>query len=147
MIGGGSQRVLSLAAREADIVSVNIKTTAEGTFDFSSLTAEAASQKVAWVREAAGERLDALTLNILVPAVAITEHRRQAAEEMLRRTGIPESVMTVEQALASPSLLYGTVDQIVEDLQVRRETYGFSYIVVWEPMEQFAPIVERLAGT
>jgi probable F420-dependent oxidoreductase len=146
MIGGGGRRVLSFAAREADIVSVNIKTTAEGTFDFSSLTAEAAAQKVAWVREAAGERFDRLTLNILVPALAITESRRQTAEEMLRQSGISGNVMSVEQALESPSVLCGTVDEIVEDLQVRRERYGFSYIVVWEPMEKFAPVVERLAG-
>lgn len=146
MLGGGGQRMLSLAAREADIVSVNIKTTAEGGFDFSSITAEAAAQKVAWVRQAAGVRFDTLTLNILVPLVAVTDKRRQAADQMLRQYNVPENVLNVEQVLESPSALIGTVDQIVEDLQARRERYGFSYIVVWQPMEQFAPVVERLAG-
>ena len=146
MLGGGGQRMLSLAAQEADIVSVNIKTTAEGGFDFGSITAEAAAQKVTWVRQAAGVRFDALTLNILVPLVAVTDKRRQAAEEMLRKYNVPENVLNVEQVLDSPSALIGTVDQIVEDLQARRERYGFSYIVVWQPMEQFAPVVERLVG-
>lgn len=137
--------MLSLAAREADIVSVNVKTTAAGGLDFGSLTAEAAAQKVAWVRQAAGPRFDNLTLNILVPLVAITDKRHQAAEQMLQQWNVPESILSVEQVLESPSALIGTVDQTVEDLQARRERYGFSYIVVWT-MEEFAPVVERLAG-
>ena len=72
--------MLSIAAREADIVSVNIKTTPADGFDFSSLTAEAAAQKVAWVREAAGDRFQALELNLLVPLIAVANNQRQAAE-------------------------------------------------------------------
>ncbi len=147
LIGGGGQRMLSIAAREADIVSVNIKTTPAGAFDFSSLTAEATAQKLVWVHEAAGERFDALELNLLVPVVAITDNQRSAAEQMLRHWGIPAEAFSVEQVLESPSALLGSVDQIVETLQARRERSGFSYIVVWEPIEQFAPIVARLAGT
>ena len=146
LIGGGAHRILSLAAREADIVSVNIKTTAEGGFDFTSLTAEAAMKKVEWVRAAAGERLAAIELNILVPFVVVTDNRRRAAEQALRPFGVPAETLSVEQLLGSPSALIGTVDQIVDDLVARRERYGFSYIVVWEPMEAFAPVVARLAG-
>src|SRR6266545_718304 len=137
LIGGGGQRMLSIAAREADIVSVNIKTTPAGAFDFSSLTAEATAQKLVWVHEAAGERFDALELNLLVPVVAITDNQRSAAEQMLRHWGIPAEAFSVEQVLESPSALLGSVDQIVETLQARRERSGFSYIVVWEPIEQF----------
>jgi probable F420-dependent oxidoreductase len=147
LIGGGVKRMLSLAAREADIVSVNIKTTPTGGLDFSSLTAEAAAQKVAWVREAAGDRFQALELNLLVPLVAITDNQRGTAEQLLRKWGIPAEALNVEQVLESPSALLGSVDQIIETLQARRERYGFSYIVVWQPMEQFAPIVARLSGT
>ena len=50
--------------------------------------------------------------------------------------------------LEMPHFLIGTVDQIVEDLQARRDRYGFSYIVVpGEVAEAFAPVVERLTGT
>ena len=35
------------------------------------------------------------------------------------------------------------ISEIIEELQARREMYGFSYIVVQEPMEQVAPVVER----
>lgn len=146
MLGGGSQRILSLAAREADIVSVNLKTTAQGTLDFSSSTAEAAAQKIAWVRRAAGERFGDLILNLLVPIVVVTEKQQEAARQVLRRYHSPDDDASVQELLESPSALIGTVDQIVEQLQERRERFGFSYIVVFEPMEQFAPVVERLAG-
>ncbi len=53
LIGGGARRTLSLAGQEADIVSVNVKTTPGGGFDFSSITAKAVDQKIAWVRKAA----------------------------------------------------------------------------------------------
>src|SRR5262245_26137152 len=37
LVGGGSPRILALAAREADIVGFNIRTTADGAFDPTSI--------------------------------------------------------------------------------------------------------------
>ncbi len=145
-IGGGSRRILSFAAREADIVSVNIRTTAEGGFDMASLSADATAQKVAWVREAASERFDSLELNVLVTKVSITENPRQVARDNLQESGLPTDTESVDRWLESPSVLVGTIDQIVETLRIRRERYGFSYISIFEPMEPFVPVVERLAG-
>jgi hypothetical protein len=49
--------------------------------------------------------------------------------------------------LQSPYVLLGTVDQQVEDLEARRQRWGISYYVIFEPfMEAFAPVVARLAG-
>ena len=97
--------------------------------------------------EAQRERFQALELNLLVPLVAITDNQRGSAEQLLSKWSIPAEALNVEQVLESPSALLGSIDQIVETLQARRERYGFSYIVVWQPMEQFAPIVARLSGT
>src|SRR6266487_6088664 len=83
-IGGGGKRLLSLAAREADIVGVHIKVNADGTVDASERTEATLAQKVEWVRQAAGERFDALELNLLVSLVAITDDRRQTAEHYIR---------------------------------------------------------------
>lgn len=79
VIGGGSRRVLSLAGREADIVSINVKTTAAGWLDFDSITAERTAEKVGWVREAAGARFDALELNMLANELIVTAdlHRQR----------------------------------------------------------------------
>ncbi len=47
-----------------------------------------------------------------------------------------------------PHALFGSVDEICEELQRRREIYGISYITVGDgAMEAFAPVVQRLAGT
>jgi hypothetical protein len=45
-------------------------------------------------------------------------------------------------------VLIGTVDQMVEDLQARRERWGISYYVISEPyLDAFAPVVARLADS
>ena len=53
--------------------------------------------------------------------------------------------ITPDQAKDMPIVLVGTVSQIIEDLQRRREMYGFSYIVVHD-LDAFAPVVAALAG-
>jgi len=47
----------------------------------------------------------------------------------------------------SPYVLIGTVDQMMEDLQVRRKRWGISFYVVFEPyVDAFASVVARLAS-
>jgi probable F420-dependent oxidoreductase len=151
LLGGGSKRMLSVAAREADIVSINIRTTPEGGFDASSITPEATDQKIAWVREAAGARFHDLELNVLVFPV-VTDQPRQAAEQMLREWNMPTDEANIDAFLDESVSLFGTVDHIVEVLQARRQRFGFFYIAVGEyyqadVMERFAPVIARLAGT
>jgi hypothetical protein len=44
-------------------------------------------------------------------------------------------------------LLIGSIDQICEDLLVRRERYGISYISVFEQnLEVLTPVIAGLAG-
>jgi probable F420-dependent oxidoreductase len=151
LLGGGSKRMLSIAAREANIVGINVRTTAEGDLDLSSITPEATEQKIAWVREAAGERFQELELNVLA-FVMVTDQRRQAAEQTLREFEMPADEASIDGILASPTFLFGTVEQIVEDLQARRQQFGISYIAVGDfiqadVMQRFAPVIARLAGT
>ena len=142
VIGGGSRKVLSLAAREADIVSITTRALPDGSKDAADMTAAATDRKIAWVREAAGDRFDQIELNTICPTVEITDDRRAAAERLA--ADLPVSA---DDVLEAPPVLLGTVDEIVETLQERRERYGFSYVVVLEPvMEAFAPVVERLTG-
>jgi len=145
-IAGGGKRVLSIAAREADIVGIHIKTYADGSGgDPASTSADATAEKIKWVQEAAGDRFDQLELNILVARVVITEDRRQAAEEVLANMTTPG--YTADLLLESPSALFGTVEEIVQEIETRRERWGFSYVtIVDDVMEIFAPIVERLNG-
>ncbi len=145
-IAGGGKRVLSIAAREADIVGIHIKTYADGSGgDPSSTSAQATAEKLGWVRDAAGDRFDQLEFNIMVSRLVFTEDRRQAAEEIL--AGITTPGYTVDLLLESPSALFGTIDEIVREIEARRERWGFSYVTVLDDvMETFAPIVEMLNG-
>jgi alkanesulfonate monooxygenase SsuD/methylene tetrahydromethanopterin reductase-like flavin-dependent oxidoreductase (luciferase family) len=148
-IGGGGQRMLTLAGREADIVGITPKFNADGTVDASERSEAALEHKVAWVQQAAGERFASLELNLQV-RVVITADRQQAAEELVQGhyaqlgvTGITSDVV-----LANPYWLIGSVDQVVGQVHHLRQAYGISYLMVGDyHMEAFAPVVARLAGT
>ena len=148
LVGGGSRRMLSIAAREADIVSVNVQTTAEGDLNLRSFTAEATDQMIGWIRQAAGERFNALELNVLVLAIIITKDRQAAAEKLASDWNVDLEKISIAELLESPHLLFGSEEEIVEELQRRRERYGISYITIFgeEHIDIFAPIVARLVG-
>ena len=146
-IGGGGQRLLSVAAREADIVGFLPRARPDGQGqDITDATAQALEQKITWVREAAGARFADLELGILVAQVLTTEDREQAAH-LIASTLARGYTVSTEVILQAPYLLLGTVEQICEDLLARRERYGISYISVFEQgMEALAPVVARLVG-
>jgi probable F420-dependent oxidoreductase len=140
-MGGGGKRVLSLAAREADIVGFAARSVPTG-LDWLSATHEANLEKLAWVREAAGERFDHLELGTTIFVVIPTENRQGTAQHMAGQFGL-----TPEQLLSCTHLLIGTVDEMIEELLKRREHYHHSSIVVAEAgIEAFAPVVARLRG-
>ncbi len=146
LIGAGQRRMLMLAGREADIVGILTSSVAQGTLDDApgERLAEAVAQKLAWVREGAGARFDAIELS-LVPTIIFTDRRRERTEQLIRERGWEG--ISVEQVWEMPSTFIGSLDQIAEDMQARREQYGFSYYVVSDrQMEACAPLVARLAG-
>jgi len=145
LMGGGGKRLLTLAGREATIIGLHLKVNDDGTVDASERTEAALAQKVEWVRQAAGKRIAAVELNLLVANVIITQDQWQAAEQYLRERGRPGT--TVEQLLANPYMLIGSVEQLTERIQRLRELFGISYLVLdTEYMEAFAPVVARLAN-
>jgi probable F420-dependent oxidoreductase len=145
LIGGNGRRLLTLAAKEADIVGLSGITFRRGGAepDLSGWRTASVDERVQLVREAAGDRYERLELNALVQRVVVTDDRRQAAGKLASRW----TQLSPEEILESPYVLIGTVNQLVEDLQARRERWGLSYYVIFEPdAGVFAPIVARLAG-
>ena len=144
MVGGGGPRVLRLAAREADIVAVNVNLAA-GVIDERAgpdATEEATTAKIDLIREAAGDRFADLELQVRVHVAAVTDDRRAMAEALGPALGV-----SPEDALESPHALAGSVGELVDQLEERRERYGISYIGIGvDAMEDFAPIVSRLTG-
>jgi probable F420-dependent oxidoreductase len=145
IIGGGGKRVLSFAARHADIVSINVNLR-EGTGGpetAPNASPECTREKVAWVKEAAGDRFDALELNALIGFVMITDDASGVADAMAPHFGI-----NVEDALHVPLALLGTLDEMVEELQWRRQEYGISYwSIEADSWESLGPVVSALSGT
>jgi probable F420-dependent oxidoreductase len=145
VIGGGGERVLRLAARQADIVAVNVNLRA-GVIDeraFPDGTPESTDRKVGWIREAAGDRFDALELQSRIHLAMVTDDRATVIEELAPAFGL-----TPEQAAATPHALIGSVDQICDDLVERRERWGISYLgLSGDQLDAFAPVIARLAGT
>jgi len=145
LIGGGGPRVLRFAAREADIVGINATLTS-GAIDastFASMSAEAVDDKVAIVREAGAHRLHTIEMNIRTFLVNVTDDADAALAEVAAFTG--EDVAMVAN---SPFALIGPPSKLIEDLQQRRERWGFSYIIIGaDDLESMAPVVAALRGT
>jgi probable F420-dependent oxidoreductase len=145
LVGGGGQKILSLAAQKADIVGINPKIVARSINPKSMATAAAdvVDQKLAWVKEAAGDRLDQIELQMQVFVTAVTDDPAPIAENLSKAFGLPPEVI-----LQAPYFQLGTIDSIVENLQGLRDRWGISYIAFQQDATAaVAPIVERLAGT
>jgi probable F420-dependent oxidoreductase len=140
-VGGGGKRVLSIAAREADIVGLVARNNARG-LDWASALSAANHEKLKWISQAAGERFSQLEFSSTVFIVAVTDHSQGAAHGIGSRLGL-----TAEQVFDCFHALVGSVDQIVEELQRRRELFGVNCFEILEAhMETFAPVVARLSG-
>lgn len=145
LIGGGGRSVLTLAGREADIIGLNIDLRS-GRIDETAgptATAEATDEKIRWIREAAGDRFDAIELQVRIHLALVTDDLAGAAVALAPAFGL-----TPEQGLDTPHALAGSIDQIVDTCLARRERFGISTIgLSLDAMDAMAPVVARLAGT
>lgn len=127
-VGSASRRMLSIAGRQADIVSPTPKYARPG----ETVSDVSLEEKIAWIREAAGERFEQLEFSQAAFDLVITD----SPAEVFNITGGPymqKKAMSTEQA--------------VEHLLAQREQLRYSYIQVNSgQMENFAPVVARLAG-
>ena len=145
MIGGGSPRVLRTAGEMADIVSINFDNSAGkiGAHGIGSGTAAGTAAKIGWVREGAGDRFDDLEIEIGAYFTNVTDATQPTLEAMAGAFGMPP-----DELARHPHALIGSVAEICESLQQRRDTYGISYVTVGGAnMEAFAPVVAALSGT
>ncbi len=146
LIGAGGKRMLSIAAQEADIIGILPIALTNGTISDNPTErlASTIAQKVEWIRQAAGERFDEIELSMIV-SLYITEHRQQEAEQIMHEREWGN--LATQDVLDMPSILIGTVKEIVEKLHTLREQYGLSYFVIPDSfVEAFAPVVAQLAG-
>jgi probable F420-dependent oxidoreductase len=144
LIGGGGKRVLSFAAREADIIGINGTMTAGvvGPEALATMTAESVDEKVAIVAAAGAHRLADIELNIRTFFVKVTDDRAGMVDRISSMFQVPADMIN-----NSPFALIGSVDSCIEQLLERREKWGFSYTIVGaENIDECAPIVAALSG-
>ena len=144
LVGAAQHRMLSFAARAADIVGVAPSPTSQSVDGDPPrhTVVEAVDRQVEWVRGAASERFDELELNMVAFPVAVTNEREQRAERVAPHIRLPP-----DQVLASPHVILGTVEQICEQLEAHRQRWGVSYWVVpARSAGALSPVVARLTG-
>jgi probable F420-dependent oxidoreductase len=144
LIGGGARRVLRFAGATADIVGVNasIRSGEIDTAAAQDALPERIDEKVAWVREGAGDGFEDLELNAWLAVAEVTD---DAAA--LGATLAATFEVDAKTALASPLTLVGSPNDIDERLHERRERWGYSYHVIpGNKARDFAPIVAGLTG-
>ena len=144
LIGGGGKRVLSYAAREADIIGINGTLTAGvvGPEALSTMTAESVDEKVAIVAAAGAHRINDIEMNIRTFFVKVTNDRAATVDGISSMFGVSKDMID-----ASPFALIGSVEECIEQLLERRERWGFSYTIVGaENIDECAPIVAALRG-
>jgi probable F420-dependent oxidoreductase len=155
LMGGGSPRVLRLAGREADLVSIvaSLKAGFTGPHSITDLRAEQVEKKIQWILEGvaeAGRDPAEVTLSInhwLVRITPTVAEGRDFIERIASRNGVEAALLA-----DSPAVLVGTVDQLADTLQERRESYGLSHFQLdagFAPgnIDALVPLVGRLAGS
>jgi probable F420-dependent oxidoreductase len=150
LLGGGGRRLLTFAAEHADIVSILPPAAHEGGLRATHLSTDSFKQKVGLVRQASQTRSADVEINILVFDMVVTGNRRAAAssylDELEARLGFTvDGPVTVDDLLDSPYVLFGTDEQIAEQLLGLREQTGASYIAVFPHLlDAFQPVLSRL---
>jgi probable F420-dependent oxidoreductase len=138
LLGGVGDRMLRLAAKEADIVGfplMSLATPPGG--DPRKVLAE----RIGFVRTEAGERFGGLELNLFVSAVVLTDDGEPDMTTMRRIA----PTLTDEQILRLPNVLVGSEREIADTLTGYRETYGLTYFSVLEAhMADFARVIAHL---
>lgn len=146
MIGGGGRRLLELAGRKADIVSLNPRlsrgtTAPDGTLG-SDGTAARTDLKLGWLAEGAGSRLDEIEIAVTIYPMLHAAPESEAARKLAVTMGI-----STEELLEMPFALVGSPEQMAQALLRRRDRWGISYVVInWRQRHAFAPVLEALAG-
>jgi probable F420-dependent oxidoreductase len=134
LIAGNGDRVLRLAAQRADIIGL----TGSGV---KTDDADPLADRIAFVRETAGDRFDDLELNLSVIAMPTDD------------SGVPElaqarrslSHLSEEDMLRTPTVLTGSTKDMADTIREYRDTYGITYITVQQPhAEPFAKVIAEL---
>ena len=128
LIGGNGDRVLTLGAEQADIVSfTGFSPDLEGHNVRTHFSRRGLSDRVTLVRKAAAGRADPPELNVLLQTLVVTDDREYFAQSMAQRQGQP-----LIDLLTCPFLAFGTVEEICAQITRLRDDFGITYVTVFD---------------
>lgn len=134
LVGGDGDRLLTLAARHADIVSfTGFGPDRDGVNVRRHFSRSGLHDRVALVQRVAADRAVRPELHVLLQRLEITEDREYVASTIAQRHG-----QTVVDVLTNPFLAIGTVEEIVLQLDRLRRDLGITYVTVFDPFAEHA---------
>lgn len=142
LVAGGGPRVLTLAARYADVVSVNPSLARPDSRRAvaDQLSAASYRRKLAKVREAAALADRSPRIQLRTAFVHLGNDAASVVRDLSRAYNVD-----VADALAMPAVLIGTAAEVAEKIQAVSETLGVDEWVVHEPeREAFGEVIELL---
>lgn len=138
LLGGHGPRTLRLAAREAEIVGFT-GAESDGDGNLRLAAPEVLAERIALVREAAGDRDP--ELNLLIQAVEVTDD--PAAVDRQHARYAPD--LDRDAFLALPTVAVGTAEAIAGKYRALRAEHGVSYLTVLEPsIDAFTEVMPLL---
>jgi probable F420-dependent oxidoreductase len=141
-IGAGGPRMLRLAAREAEIIGLVPGFDARGRVRVRGATETATAEKIALIRQTAGDRFERLEINLWLGDAGLV-----GSGNSLVGSGAAAARWAPTAIYGSPYVLYGTLRSARERLLRRRDRLGINYYTVpSHAMESMAPLVEGLTG-
>jgi probable F420-dependent oxidoreductase len=137
LIAGAGDRLLRLAAREADIVQFQLMRPGVSGTSPEQLLAE----RIDVVRHAAAERFQRLELSVFTFAVAVTN----GTPDLGSARAMAGPGLSDEDVVRIPGVLVGSVGHIAETVLRRAEELGVTYLTVLEPdMRAFGDVIAKL---
>jgi probable F420-dependent oxidoreductase len=133
LIAGNGDRVLTLAARHADIIGL--------TGAKVRAVDDPLAERIEFVRNAAGDRFDSLELNLAITALPPDG---QTVPD-LRMTRRYASDLSDEEIMSMPSVLGGSPREIADTLSGYRDKYGITCFTVQDNhLDNFAKVIAEL---
>ena len=127
LIGGSGARVMALAARHGDSISIGTG---------KNLGVSAVAERVAYIRREAGERFSQLELSLnLIAAIGRGPVPSAVADRARRIFGVELEDLVRSD---SPYVLAGGPNEMAAQLRDRHERIGISY---WTAAEELRPVL------
>jgi probable F420-dependent oxidoreductase len=128
LIGGNGNRLLTIAAQQADIVSFTaFSPDHEGYNVRTHFSRSGLADRVALVRKRSADRAEPLELNVLLQSLVITDDREFMARTIAQRHG-----QSLVEVLTCPFLAFGTVEEICGQVTRLRDDFGIGYVTVFD---------------